>query len=91
MALQLKYEIRQFHIDAQGPAVMIHVNVLVTTYDDNGNVVKQQSADLPEYTWSQLPQAIKDDILALRDDVLAALKTKYGTGGGDDDRAADLT
>jgi hypothetical protein len=79
MALQLRYEIRQFHIDAQGAEVRINTSVLVTTYDDDGNVVKQQSADMPEYTWTQLPVAIRNDILALRDDVLAALKTRYGT------------
>lgn len=79
MALQVKYEIRQFVIDAQGPEVTIAGNVLVTAYDDQGNVVKVVNVDTPSYTWSQLSNAIKTDILALRDDVIAALKTKYGT------------
>lgn len=79
MALQVKYEIRQFHIDAQGPEATIAGNVLVTAYDDQGNVVKVSSVDTPTYGWSQLSTAIKDDILALRDDLIAALKTKYGT------------
>ena len=79
MALQLKYEIRQFLIDAQGPEVTVSGNVLVTTYDDNGNVLKQQSVDTPLYSWSQLSTPIKNDILALRDHLIAALKTKYGT------------
>ena len=79
MALQLKYEVRQLLVDAQGSAVTYRPEVLITTYDDDGNIVKQRSADTPEYAWSQLPQVIKDDILKLRDDTLAALKTKYGT------------
>jgi hypothetical protein len=79
MALQLKYECRQFHIDAQGAQVVIEANVLVTTYDDAGNIVKQQSGDTPKYLWSELPATIQNDILTLRDHVIAALKTKYGT------------
>lgn len=79
MALKIKYEIRQFHIDAQGSEVHASANILITTYDDAGNVVKQTSAETPEYTWSQLPANIKADILALRDDMIVALKARYGT------------
>lgn len=79
MALQIKYEIRQLVIDAQGTEVVVSGNVLITTYDDTGNVVKQQSVDTPTYAWAQLSAGIRSDILALRDDLIAALKVKYGT------------
>ena len=79
MALQLKYEVLWFQIDAQDPEVIARAHVRVTTYDDNGNVEKQRSLDIPQYTWAQLPANIRNDILALRDDMIAALKIKYGT------------
>lgn len=79
MALQLKFEIRQFIVDAQGPEVTASANVLVTAYDDQGNVTKVTNVDTPTYTWSQLPANIKADLAALQSDMIAALKAKYGT------------
>lgn len=79
MALQIKYEIRQLLIDAQGTEVHVSGNVLVTAYDDQGNVAKVVNVDTPNYAWAQLSAGIKSDVLALRDSLIAALKVKYDT------------
>lgn len=79
MALQIKYELRQFHIDIQGAQAIISLNVLITTYDDNGNVVKQRSVDSPSFLFNQLPANIQADINALGVDVIAALKSYYSS------------
>ena len=79
MALQLKYELRQFHIDAQGTEVHVSGNVLVTTYDDQTGAMLAQDAKSPDYVWQQLSPAMKSQIIALRDSLITALKTKYGT------------
>lgn len=79
MALALKYELQQFHIVLRADGTHVKPEMLVTTYDTVGPVVKQQSRDTPDFKWDVLPPEIQATLATLGGQVLNALKGYYGT------------